>query len=198
MAVEHHEGDSGVELCKDGTQTKSYQITGLECSKPLVNNIKNTTIYQENPAMPNCNNLCNRIRSLTPDVLTAPVEKPYEVVVPTREGAIGRPSLGREVRCVIGNVREFFEELRRQLGESCQGTLFNSTAQLTALACGVSINTVYRAGPIREPLRTKNEQFRARKERVNRRWKETASLKKFGKEWGDVVRHFVRSELEVN
>ncbi|ETN78742.1 hypothetical protein NECAME_10181 [Necator americanus] len=129
--------------------------------------------------------LCDRLRSLTAEKLTAPIEKPYEVVKPNK-GLVGRPSLGRKTKVIVKRVREFFEELKKQIGELGYGTILNSAAVMTGLACGVSCKTVTRI--------TKGPECK-KKSIVDRYTIRKANFKKYGPEWGEVVRHFVHNEF---
>ncbi|RCN40506.1 hypothetical protein ANCCAN_13564, partial [Ancylostoma caninum] len=146
-----------------------------------------------------CNDLCNRVKALTPQMLTAPIEKPYEPLPSSRRGAVARPSMGQEARDLIRHVRAFFEEVKRQLGEkACHGTLLNSAVQMAALACGVSQCTVTRLGTSEEKAwdRVKKKPSTTKNALGKRNAMRIVSLKQYGEEWGDVVRHFVHSQLE--
>ncbi|KAK6757638.1 hypothetical protein RB195_015448 [Necator americanus] len=121
--------------------------------------------------------LCDRLRSLTAEKLTAPIEKPYEVVKPNK-GLVGRPSLGRKTKVIVKRVREFFEELKKQIGELGYGTILNSAAVMTGLACGVSCKTVTRI--------TKGPECK-KKSIVDRYTIRKANFKKYGPEWGEMV-----------
>ncbi|EYB93303.1 hypothetical protein Y032_0183g907 [Ancylostoma ceylanicum] len=64
-----------------------------------------------------CNELCDRVRALTPEVLTAPLEKPYEPVRGSRRDAVARPSIGPEAKNMISL------STRRKRSCSLNGTL---------------------------------------------------------------------------
>lgn len=134
-------------------------------------------------------------------MLTAPIEKPYQAVPGSRTGAIGRPSMGQEAKGVVRHVRAFFEEIKRQLGDkACYGTLLNSAVHMTALACGVSQCTVTRLGTSSEDAwdRVKKKRVSPKLKKSLESWSSMrmVSLKQYGDEWGDVVRHFVHNQLE--
>ncbi|RCN40508.1 hypothetical protein ANCCAN_13566 [Ancylostoma caninum] len=118
--------------------------------------------------------LCARSRGITTEMLTAPLEK---------SGRVRRPSLGRKAKVTVTRVRQFFDLLKLQMGESCQGTLFNSPAVLTSLACGVSRVTVTRTSMELSRLSYSNG-------------KGMSTLKKYDQEWTAVVRSFVSTMLE--
>ncbi|KAL6744371.1 hypothetical protein Aduo_017312 [Ancylostoma duodenale] len=145
-----------------------------------------------------CNELCDRIRALTAEMLSAPIEKPYEPLPGSRRGAIARPSMGQEARDLIRHVRAFFEEVKRQLGDkACHGTLLNSAVQMASLACGVSQCTVTRLGTSEEKAWQRKSKKRVPSEPFGKRSSvRIVSLKQYGEEWGDVVRHFVHNQLE--
>ncbi|EYB86008.1 hypothetical protein Y032_0286g1374 [Ancylostoma ceylanicum] len=131
-------------------------------------------IHQQNERAKHTCDLCARTRELTTDMLTAPLERP---------GRVRRPSLGRKAKVTVTRVRQFFDLLKLQMGESCQGTLFNSPAVLTSLACGVSRVTVTRTSMELSRLSYCNG-------------KGMTTLKKYDQEWGVVVRNFVNTVLE--
>ncbi|KAL6744368.1 hypothetical protein Aduo_017309 [Ancylostoma duodenale] len=131
-------------------------------------------IHQQNERAKHTCDLCARSRGITTEMLTAPLEK---------SGRVRRPSLGRKAKVTVTRVRQFFDLLKLQMGESCQGTLFNSPAVLTSLACGVSRVTVTRTSMELSRLSYCNG-------------KGMSTLKKYDQEWSAVVRDFVNSMLE--
>ncbi|CAJ0589294.1 unnamed protein product [Cylicocyclus nassatus] len=98
-----------------------------------------------------------------------------------------RRRLDGPARDVIRRVRSFFVELKCQLGEESVGTIFNSPARLTALACGVSVPTVWNitrqdSDPERPRRRSKKDLIRD-------------IMDKHAENWGEVVRHAVHNKL---
>lgn len=136
------------------------------------------------------------IRSLTFERLRAPTEGLYKAVQSAHPDAVGRPPrLGSQARTMIGNVRTFFDELKRQIGDEGRGTIFSSPAKLTALACGISLATVYNVSSsgdfIHRPLpRGRKAVNRTRKHR------RTVMMRRYGEHEGDIVRHFIHSKLK--
>ncbi|EPB73543.1 hypothetical protein ANCCEY_07354 [Ancylostoma ceylanicum] len=88
-----------------------------------------------------------------------------------------------------------YVELKRQLGTDCVGTVFNTPADLTALACGVSRKTVFNIGTrhefIREQLLRRTAGTRFSKKHIR-----NEVVRKYGEEWADVVRHFIHDKLK--
>ncbi|EYB86012.1 hypothetical protein Y032_0286g1376 [Ancylostoma ceylanicum] len=130
--------------------------------------------------------LCDRLRGITAQMLKAPVEKSHKNMKRR-----GRPNIGQKAKVTVKHVGEFFMLLRRQLGLGFQETVFNSPKLLTALACGVSSNTVTRTMKTSALLEECNWKASAGK----KNWQMT-TLKKFGQEWSVVVRNFVNTVLE--
>ncbi|CAJ0596746.1 unnamed protein product [Cylicocyclus nassatus] len=100
--------------------------------------------YEDDILMPNGSSsgkpesdqrFCNIIRQI-------PVEK----LAAINSDESCRPALGKRSRIMIRRVRLFFEEIKKILGDSCEGTIFNQTVQLTAWACGVTPETVTNVG----------------------------------------------------
>ncbi|VDK55955.1 unnamed protein product [Cylicostephanus goldi] len=101
------------------------------------------------------------------------------------------------------------------MGNVCNGTVFNHPVQMTALACGVSMGTIYRLKPGQlpgnssgqtapppppPPPRKLTKEEEARKALLEQSCEQMRVLvmKKYGQEWGDIVRHFVLEELKQN
>ncbi|EYB85322.1 hypothetical protein Y032_0300g1800 [Ancylostoma ceylanicum] len=131
----------------------------------------------------------------------APTEGSYTPNHPSNPDAVGRPpKLNPQAKVMIGRVRAFFKQLKRQLGGACDGTIFESPVQLTALACGVSTRTVSRIDESDEfthkliPRPRKPVKYSRRKERE-------VIMSRYGEEWGEIVRHLIhdklRQELDV-
>ncbi|CAJ0596759.1 unnamed protein product [Cylicocyclus nassatus] len=122
--------------------------------------------------------LGERLQALRPEDLRAPLEGSYDAVKSKRAGAVGRPS-----------------ELKRLLGSSCDGTVFAAAMQLTSLACGVSTNTVRRLGVknkfVHELLPRREKDPVEHEEAM-----EEATLRKYGVEWGPIVKWFIREKLK--
>ncbi|EPB75607.1 hypothetical protein ANCCEY_05296 [Ancylostoma ceylanicum] len=55
------------------------------------------------------------------------------------------PKLDPLGKVMIGRVRAFFKQLKRQLGGACEETIFESPVQLITLACSVSTRTISKA-----------------------------------------------------
>ncbi|KAL6726315.1 hypothetical protein Aduo_008301 [Ancylostoma duodenale] len=73
---------------------------------------------------PECND--NVFRSLTFEGLRAPTEGLYGAVPTSHPDALDRPlKLDSQARTMIGRVRTFFEELKRQIGDEGRGTIFS-------------------------------------------------------------------------
>ncbi|EYB86016.1 hypothetical protein Y032_0286g1379 [Ancylostoma ceylanicum] len=122
-------------------------------------------------------------------MLKAPIEKPYKS---SKRGAPGRPSsFGRKAKITVRQVRQFFGLLKKQLGDGCTGTLFNSPTVMTGLACGVSRKTVTRS--LTGLARLDDCKSKEPDEKNTLRM---TTIKKFGQEWGDAVHHFVNTVLE--
>ncbi|KAL6742894.1 hypothetical protein Aduo_015992 [Ancylostoma duodenale] len=139
--------------------------------------------------------LASSIRSLTLEALRIPLDRSYAAAYSTRPDAVGRPGLDDQAKVLIRRVRAFFEELKNQLGFECQGTIFASPAQLTALACGVSFRTVNRIGCSEELVHEPIPRKRRTRTRLNRKEIKQRIVNKYGEEWGDVVRHFIHDKL---
>ncbi|RCN40510.1 hypothetical protein ANCCAN_13568 [Ancylostoma caninum] len=131
--------------------------------------------------------LCDRLRGITAEMLKAPKVGKHNKSIRCRRGS----NIGRKAKATINHVREFFKLLRRELGHFSQETLFNSPRLLTALACGVSLNTVAIASRIFAPPDEHNPNPWGREAIL-----QETILKKFGQEWSVVVRHFVNTVLE--
>ncbi|KAK6751490.1 hypothetical protein RB195_003094 [Necator americanus] len=136
---------------------------------------------------------CDRIRSITADRLKAPIEIPRDAKSSYKGASIARPTLGRKAKIVIKRVRQFFDELKRQLGEEAHGTLFYSATVMTCLACGVSADTVKRV--TKDPVHLDGYKVRRRAVK-GQNTTYMASLKKYDQEWGATVRQLVHNELE--
>ncbi|CAJ0588353.1 unnamed protein product [Cylicocyclus nassatus] len=191
----------------EGSATYAEALLGCQPST--------STCAPENGHHKDCHSFCKRIRSLTPEILTAPTENCYDPVTGRRRAA-ERVPFDQETRDVMKNVREFFEELKRELGSSCNGTVFNHPVQMTALACGVSLGTAYRLKPSQPPQKssddeatpppppppprklTKEEEARKALLEQNCEQMRILVMKKYGKEWSDIVRYFVLEELKQN
>ncbi|KIH52199.1 hypothetical protein ANCDUO_17701 [Ancylostoma duodenale] len=136
------------------------------------------------------------IRNLSFESFRAPIEGEYEAVHPSHPGVVGRPpKLDAQAKAIIGRVKTFFEELKRQLGDEARGTIFDVPAKLTALACGVSRSTVFSAdigGGFAHKLipRTRKASKYDRKHRRN------VVMRKYGEEWGDTVRRFIHDKFK--
>ncbi|KAL6744369.1 hypothetical protein Aduo_017310 [Ancylostoma duodenale] len=143
---------------------------------------------QSNPSKKFCQcNLCSRIRGITEERLTAPLEKPY-TPVQNKNAVCGRPQFGAEGRLVIRNVRKFFEEFKDMLsssGPALRCTILNMPVVLTSLACGVSHKTV-----------TNHVHRRQEKKQEEKRVRQSILMKSYIAEWGVVVRHFVNNEIK--
>ncbi|KIH51063.1 hypothetical protein ANCDUO_18854, partial [Ancylostoma duodenale] len=139
--------------------------------------------------------LASSIRSLTLEALRIPLDRSYAAAYSTRPDAVGRPGLDDQAKVLIRRVRAFFEEVKNQLGFDCQGTIFASPAQLTALACGVSFRTVNRIGCSEELVHEPIPRKRRTRTRLNRKEIKQRVVNKYGEEWGDVVRHFIHDKL---
>ncbi|KAL6734677.1 hypothetical protein Aduo_005193 [Ancylostoma duodenale] len=136
------------------------------------------------------------IRNLNFESSRAPTEGEYEAVHPCHFGVVGRlPKLDAQAKAIIGRVKTFFEELKRQLGDEARGTIFDVPAKLTALACGVSRSAVFSAdtsGGFAHKLipRTRKASKYDRKHRRN------VVMRKYGEEWGSRVRHFIHDKFK--
>ncbi|VDM67423.1 unnamed protein product [Strongylus vulgaris] len=95
---------------------------------------------------------------------------------------------------MIRRVRLFFEEIKKILGDSCEGTIFNSTVELTAWACGVTPDTVTRVGSrpdfVYELLPRSETKFKRSKEESRQK-----ILLKYGGKWAEVVKYFIENKL---
>ncbi|EYC39074.1 hypothetical protein Y032_0677g1436 [Ancylostoma ceylanicum] len=115
---------------------------------------------------------------------------------PSHPEVVGRPpKLDAQAKAIIGRVKMFSKELKRQLGDEARGTIFDVPAKLTALACGVSRSTVFTAdtsgGFAHKAIpRTRKASTYDRKHRRN------VAMRKYGEEWGDRVRHFIHDRLK--
>ncbi|KHJ84721.1 hypothetical protein OESDEN_15562 [Oesophagostomum dentatum] len=124
----------------------------------------------------------------------APTEGTY---APTRNpAAIGRPSLDAKTKVIISRVHVFFGELKRRLGTESAGTIFDHPAQVTALACGVSLRTVYRTGNGNRPEFVHRLIPRTRQGPRHNRKKLVEAVVKKNLGWSDVVRHHVHDKLK--
>ncbi|KAK6746192.1 hypothetical protein RB195_012356 [Necator americanus] len=123
------------------------------------------------------------------EMLMAPLEQQYKPVKETRIKAPARASIGKRATIVVGRVCRFFEELKRQLGKPCRGTIFNSSHRLSVLACGVSIGTVKRA------LKTTDIPSLSSRKRIGRISIPDLTLKRYELEWGEVIDHILKNQL---
>ncbi|RCN46481.1 hypothetical protein ANCCAN_07474, partial [Ancylostoma caninum] len=135
--------------------------------------------------------LCERIRRLTTEKLTIPLGT-YDIV---RSTTVDTASLGRRAKVVIRRVRQFFEELKKILGDSCKGTVFDSPVEMTAMACGVSQATVKSLGVRSEFV---HELFPRKKKKIvmDPEAMQETTLRKYGEEWGHIVRFFIKEKLK--
>ncbi|VDK63738.1 unnamed protein product [Cylicostephanus goldi] len=105
-----------------------------------------------------------------------------------------RPALGKRSRIMIRRVRLFFEEIKKCLGDSCEGTIFNETVQLTAWACGVTPDIVTKVGSrdefVYELLPRADPKEKCTKEETQQK-----VLIKYGARWGEIVKHFIENKL---
>ncbi|EYC06711.1 hypothetical protein Y032_0074g849 [Ancylostoma ceylanicum] len=94
---------------------------------------------------------------------------------------------------MVRRVRQFFEEIKKILGDSCEGTILSSTVELTAWACGVTPDTVTRVGV--RPDFVYELLPRAKKKIPNARRDERDVVKRHGEKWGAVIRDFIENRL---
>ncbi|CAJ0596747.1 unnamed protein product [Cylicocyclus nassatus] len=105
-----------------------------------------------------------------------------------------RPVLGKRSRIMIRRVRLFFEELKKILGNACEGTILTQTVELTAWACGVSPDVVTKVGSRDEfvyellPRADPKPAFTKEQRMQN-------TLIKYGGRWGDIVRDLIENKL---
>ncbi|EYC06718.1 hypothetical protein Y032_0074g853 [Ancylostoma ceylanicum] len=144
------------------------------------------------PTVPAPSNLlCEGLRMLTTKRLTIPMG--------TYDTVFGRDAdaapVGIRAKIVVKRVRQFFEELKKLLGDSCKGTVLDSPVEMTAMACGVSPVTVRSLGVRSEFV---HENFPRNKLKViaEREKKNAAAVKKYGEEWGKIVMSFIKEKLE--
>ncbi|EYC06703.1 hypothetical protein Y032_0074g845 [Ancylostoma ceylanicum] len=104
------------------------------------------------------------------------------------------PVLGGRSKVLIRRVRQFFEEVKKVLGDTCEGTIFNSTVELTAWACGVPPDTVTRVGVREEFI---HELFPRKKKKVDYSFakEKEVTLKRYKDEWGDIIRDYVKNKM---
>ncbi|CAJ0588703.1 unnamed protein product [Cylicocyclus nassatus] len=133
--------------------------------------------------------LCDGIRSLTPERLRAPLEKPPTASSYSRSKRYdgkGYSHLGIETEMVIRNVRRFFDTFKEELRGGNKGTLFCKSSVLTMLATGVSERTILR---IARHHTSNYVPRRICKPRSGTMSQEEVFLK-YGEEWGTVVFYF--------
>ncbi|KAL6725386.1 hypothetical protein Aduo_007442 [Ancylostoma duodenale] len=104
-----------------------------------------------------------------------------------------RPPLGRKTKVMVRRVRQFFEEIKKILGDACEGTIFTSTVELTAWACGVTPDTVTRLGM--RPDFVHELLPRAKKRVPNAKRDEQEVVKRHGEKWGAIIRDFIENRL---
>ncbi|KHJ92114.1 hypothetical protein OESDEN_08006 [Oesophagostomum dentatum] len=147
----------------------------------------------ENAQVHKC--LCSRLRDLQLDSLKTGLTEPYEPVRLRQPDGRPRPSLGKRARAIIRRVRQFFEEVEARLGWQCAGTILNTPLETTAVACGVSYSTAQRIGKpavyLHEPVPRKQPRHRT----SAKQWR-AAIVKKYGAEWGEVVRTKIHQKLK--
>ncbi|VDM67424.1 unnamed protein product [Strongylus vulgaris] len=137
-----------------------------------------------------------RIRALKAEDLKAPLEGSYDLVRPTKPNAVARSSpLGRKGKVVVRRVHQFFNELKRLLGNSCRGTILARPVKMTALACGVSTVTVKRIG-VKEKFVHELIPRTVRDPAASEEAMQEATLRKYGIEWGPIVKWFIREQLK--
>ncbi|KAK6746194.1 hypothetical protein RB195_012356 [Necator americanus] len=139
--------------------------------------------------------LCERVRGLTVEKLMAPLGGSYIFFRGKNANGEDGQSLGRRAKIVIRRVRQFFEELKKLLGDTSDGTIFNSAVQMTAMACGVSPTTVTKIGVRPDFV---HELFPRKKKKVitDEETAQEGTLRKYGEEWGKVVRYFIKEKLK--
>ncbi|KHJ75161.1 hypothetical protein OESDEN_25223, partial [Oesophagostomum dentatum] len=140
--------------------------------------------------------LCKRIRELTPEKLRRPLKS---ALVPVSNPGpnpytVELPAIGKRARIVIRRVRVFFEQLKRLLGDSCEGTIFDSPVEMTALACGVTVEVVKKMGVRPDFV---HELFPRRERKpLDPEALEESVLRIHGEKWGQIVKHFIRDKLK--
>ncbi|KAL6725388.1 hypothetical protein Aduo_007444 [Ancylostoma duodenale] len=140
-------------------------------------------------SLPPPNRLCEGVRRLTRKRLTIPMGT-YNIVCGTTTDP-----LGVRAKVVVRRVRQFFEEFKKLLGDSCKGTILDSPVEMTAMACGVSQATVRSLGVNSEFV---HELFPRSKKKVklDRESVNESALKKYGEEWGTIVGYFIKEKLK--
>ncbi|VDN28288.1 unnamed protein product, partial [Cylicostephanus goldi] len=104
------------------------------------------------------------------------------------------PVLGKRSKVMIRRVRVFFEELKKVLGDACEGTVLSRTVELTAWACGVTTDTVTRIGSRDEfvfellPRPEPKAAFTKEQRKQN-------TLMKYGGRWGETVKDLIENKL---
>ncbi|EYC06704.1 hypothetical protein Y032_0074g846 [Ancylostoma ceylanicum] len=126
--------------------------------------------------------LCDCLRNISAESLKAVNSDPSR-----------RPPLGRKTRVMVRRVRQFFEEIKKILGDSCEGTILSSTVELTAWACGVTPDTVTRVGM--RPDFVYELLPRAKKKIPNTKRDERDVVKRHAEKWGAVIRDFIENRL---
>ncbi|KHJ93998.1 hypothetical protein OESDEN_06084, partial [Oesophagostomum dentatum] len=103
-------------------------------------------------------------------------------------------NLSKRSEAIIRQVHMFFEEFKKELGETCSGTVFDSTADLTAWACGVTPETVGKVEMEDEcellpPPRKKKKNLP--KILLNRE----LVVEKYEAQWGEKIRDYIRNKM---
>ncbi|KAL6725385.1 hypothetical protein Aduo_007441 [Ancylostoma duodenale] len=163
------------------------------------------TISDGDSFNPDCHNIAEFMDQL-PHHIQRPINRPIalcgrlrrldkERFIALHAEDASRPVLGRRSKVLIKRVRQFFEEMKKVLGDSCEGTIFNSTVELTAWACGVTPDTVTRVG-VREDFVYELFPRKKKKKVVYTFAKEKeVTLKKYNDEWGDIIRDYVKNRM---
>ncbi|RCN46482.1 hypothetical protein ANCCAN_07475 [Ancylostoma caninum] len=140
-------------------------------------------------SLPPPNRLCEGVRRLTTKRLTVSMGT-YNIVCGTTTD-----TLGIRAKVVVRRVRQFFEELKKLLGDSCKRTILDSPVEMTAMACGVSQATVRGLGVRSEFV---HELFPRSKKKVilDRELVNESTLQKYGEKWGKIVGYFIREKLK--
>ncbi|EPB70196.1 hypothetical protein ANCCEY_10707 [Ancylostoma ceylanicum] len=124
----------------------------------------------------------------------APTDGAY-IPVNADPPAVGRACYGQKAKVIVKRVRQFFEQLKLHLGSEAKGTIFNNTAEITALACGVSVRTVTNVGKRNDFVHDLIPRA-AKIPHHGRKLLRETTVRRHGEKWGEIVRHLIHDKLK--
>ncbi|ETN79871.1 hypothetical protein NECAME_09571 [Necator americanus] len=173
-----------VQDVKPSVDDIEYEWSDSECSSELDEFMEQLARARENQPIECYAGICGRIHSLRKERFMA-----------LHAGNADVPVLGRRSKIVIRRVRQFFEEFKKILGDECEGTIFSSTVELTAWACGITPDTVTRIGVKEDFVHELFPRTKKKKTCFSFAKEKEITIKKYEDEWGEVIRDFIRHKM---